>query len=75
MMMAMLHGLDWEEIMGSLEVIGAPMTAEDLKIDRETVIKALTMAQSIRPDRYTILSKVRLDEAAAEELAEACGVI
>jgi len=75
MMMAMLHGLDWEEIMGSLEVIGAPMTAEDLKIDRETVIKALTMAQSIRPDRYTILSKVRLDEASAEELAEACGVI
>ena len=75
MMMAMLHGLDWEEIMGSLEVIGAPMTAEDLEIDRETVIKALTIAQSIRPDRYTILSKVRLDEAAAEELAEACGVI
>ncbi|MBN2335006.1 NAD(P)-dependent glycerol-1-phosphate dehydrogenase [Candidatus Bathyarchaeota archaeon] len=74
-MMAKLHGLDWEAIRSALEVIGAPTTAEQLGIDTETVVKALTLAQSIRPERYTILSKERLDEGKARELAESTGVI
>jgi len=33
------------------------------------------VAQSLRPDRYTILSKVRLDKKSAFELAKSAGVI
>jgi glycerol-1-phosphate dehydrogenase [NAD(P)+] len=39
------------------------------------IVKALTMAQSIRPNRYTILNKHKLDEKKAAELAEFTGVI
>jgi glycerol dehydrogenase-like iron-containing ADH family enzyme len=38
-------------------------------------VKALVTAQSLRPDRYTILSKVRLDKKSARELARSVRVI
>jgi glycerol-1-phosphate dehydrogenase [NAD(P)+] len=38
-------------------------------------VRALTAAQSLRPDRYTILSKVKLDKKSAFELAKSVGVI
>jgi glycerol-1-phosphate dehydrogenase [NAD(P)+] len=74
-MMAHLHGLDWAKIRESLEKIGAPTTAADLGIKKEKIIEALVMAQGIRPDRYTILSKIPLDRASAEALAVETGVI
>jgi glycerol-1-phosphate dehydrogenase [NAD(P)+] len=74
-MMAKLHGIDWEAIRDSLERAGAPTTAEGLGIKREKIIEALVMAQSVRPDRYTILSKIPLDKASAEALATETGVI
>ncbi len=74
-MMAKLHGLDWERIRGSLEIIGAPITAVGLEIPKEKIIEALVLAQGIRPDRYTILSKMKLDRASAESLAKTTGVI
>lgn len=74
-MMARLHGLNWEAIRDSLNTIGAPINAEELQIDPEDIVKALTMAKSIRPDRYTILSKHELDKKRAIELAESTGVI
>ncbi|MBN1682246.1 NAD(P)-dependent glycerol-1-phosphate dehydrogenase [Candidatus Bathyarchaeota archaeon] len=74
-MMAKLHGLDWEKIRSCLKTLNAPITAKDLKIDRELIIKALVIAQSVRPERYTILSKITLNENSAEELAEECDVI
>ncbi len=74
-MMAKLHGLNWEAIRDSLHTIGAPITAEGLGMGKEVIVKALTMAQSLRPDRYTILNKHKLDEKKAAELAEFTGVI
>ena len=74
-MMARLHGLDWERIREALEKIGAPTTAKVLGIRKEKIIEALAMAQGIRPDRYTILSKIKLDKASAEALALETGVI
>jgi glycerol-1-phosphate dehydrogenase [NAD(P)+] len=74
-MMAKLHGLDWEAYRDSLKTIGAPTSAEDLGIDPDTVIEALTIARSIRPERYTLLSKIKLDHENARELAESTGVI
>ncbi|NIP66603.1 NAD(P)-dependent glycerol-1-phosphate dehydrogenase [Candidatus Bathyarchaeota archaeon] len=74
-MMAYLHGLDWKQIKTTLQKVGAPTTAEELGIAPESVIKALVEAQSIRPERYTILEKEKLDYESAEELTRATGVV
>jgi glycerol-1-phosphate dehydrogenase [NAD(P)+] len=74
-MMAKLHRINWKSIRRSLQIIGAPTTAEELGIDPEVLVKALTIAQEIRPERYTILNKITLNEAKARKLAESTGVI
>ena len=74
-MMAKLHGLNWESIKESLNMIGAPCTADELGIPAKTIIKALRLAKSIRPERYTILNTINLDEKLAIELAKSTGVI
>jgi glycerol-1-phosphate dehydrogenase [NAD(P)+] len=74
-MMARLHGLDWGGIRESLRTIGAPTTARELGIKEEIVVEALVKARTIRPERYTILNKVKLTKDSAEALAEECEVI
>lgn len=74
-MMAKLHGLNWEKIAETLENIGAPTKAKQINLSEEHVVRALIAAQSLRPDRYTILSKVRLNKKSALELAKSVGVI
>lgn len=74
-MMAKLHGLKWEALRDSLQTIGAPVSAEELGIGDDVIVKALTMAQSVRPNRYTILNKHKLDMKSASELAKSTGVI
>jgi glycerol-1-phosphate dehydrogenase [NAD(P)+] len=74
-MMAKLHGLDWEKVAETLENVGAPTKAKQIKLSEDHVIKALITAQSLRPDRYTILSKVKLDKKSAHRLAKSVKVI
>lgn len=74
-MMAKLHGLDWEKIAETLKAVGAPTRAKDIGLSEQQAIKALVTAQSLRPERYTILSKVKLDAKAARELARSTRVI
>ncbi len=74
-MMASLHGLDWERVRTALKDVNAPTTTAELGISDDETKRALVEAPSIRPDRYTILSKVKLDRRAAGELAKATGVI
>jgi glycerol-1-phosphate dehydrogenase [NAD(P)+] len=74
-MMAKLHGLDWEKVAETLENVGAPTKAEQIGLTEDQVVKALTTAQSLRPDRYTILSKVKLDSKSARRLAKSVRVI
>jgi glycerol-1-phosphate dehydrogenase [NAD(P)+] len=74
-MMAKLHGLEWEKISETLENVGAPTKAKQIGLSEEHVVKALTTAQSLRPDRYTILSKVKLDKKSAHRLAKSVKVI
>ncbi|WP_227355497.1 NAD(P)-dependent glycerol-1-phosphate dehydrogenase [Haladaptatus salinisoli] len=68
-----LHGGDWRGIRDALATLGAPTTADELGVDAETVVEALTTAHEIR-DRYTILGN-GMNEAAAVEAAERTGVI
>jgi glycerol-1-phosphate dehydrogenase [NAD(P)+] len=74
-MCAYLHGANWQMIKDFLQTIGAPTTAKELGIDSEYVVKALTMAHSIRPERYTILGESGLTRDAALKVATITGVI
>lgn len=74
-MMAKLHGLDWELIAETLEKVGAPTTATQIDLTEENIVRVLVAAQSLRPDRYTILSKIKLDKNSAYELAKSTRVI
>lgn len=73
-MMAYLHGEDWIAIKRALKTIGAPTNARELGVPAKYIVKALTLAQKNRPDRYTILSS-GLSKEAAEKLAKTTGVI
>jgi len=73
--MAYLHGLKWERVRETLKRVGAPTNAYELGIDPEIIIKALTIAHTIRPERYTILGKEGLTWEAAEKAAKITGVI
>lgn len=51
-----LHGGNWESLRKTLQVIGAPVTAKDLGTDADVLVEAITSAQDLRKERYTILS-------------------
>jgi glycerol-1-phosphate dehydrogenase [NAD(P)+] len=74
-MMSYLHGLNWRKIRRMLERLDMPTTASDLGLDEEIIVKALTMAASIRPERYTILGEKGLTEEAARRLVRVTGVV
>jgi glycerol-1-phosphate dehydrogenase [NAD(P)+] len=74
-MMAYLHGQDWKRIRDALKQLGAPTNAQELGVEREDVLKALEMAATIRPERYTILNKLSLCKEAYEHLAKVTEVI
>ncbi|MCE7741648.1 MAG: NAD(P)-dependent glycerol-1-phosphate dehydrogenase [Candidatus Heimdallarchaeota archaeon] len=74
-MMGYLHDLDWESTKNIMIHLGLPVTAKDLGLKDEEVIKALETAHSIRPERYTILGKDGLTSDAAVKVATVTGVI
>ncbi len=64
---------DWRRIRDALASLDAPTTVEDLGIEAETFIAAMTSAHEIR-DRYTILGN-GITEEAARQAAVVTGVI
>ena len=74
-MMAYLHGKDWRKLRRTIRRMGLPTTAKELGVRAEDVIRALTIAHKIRPERYTILGESGLTFEAAERLAKHTGVI
>jgi glycerol-1-phosphate dehydrogenase [NAD(P)+] len=74
-MMAYLHKMNWRRIREALKKLGAPTNAEELKVEKDDVVKALALAQFIRPERYTILNKLNLNVEACRKVAEATEVI
>lgn len=74
-MMLYLHGGDWVSIREALLNIGAPTTAKRLGLSDDEVIRALTYAHKIKPERYTILGDNGLSYEAAENLAKITKVI
>jgi glycerol-1-phosphate dehydrogenase [NAD(P)+] len=74
-LMAYLHGMNWRRIRRVLSEVGAPTTAEGLGVEGETVVEAMLKAREIRPERFTILNRKKLNRKTAERIAERTGVI
>ena len=74
-MMAKLQGQDWKKIVKTLKNLGAPTTAKKIGLKPDTLAKALTIAQDLRPERYTILKEVDMTFKKAIELAKSTKVI
>lgn len=74
-MMAKLQGSDWKRVRSALKSVRAPVQAADIGIDDSKVVESLVKASSIRPDRYTVLSRKKLNAKSARALATATGVI
>jgi len=74
-MMAKLQGQDWEKIAKTLKDVGAPTTAKQIGLNPDEIIKALTIAQELRPERYTILKEIKMIEETALDLAKSTKII
>ena len=74
-MMAKLHGQNWKKIAKTLKDVGAPTKAKQIGLEPENVIEALTIAQKLRPERYTILKEVKMTKQKARNLAKSTSVI
>ena len=74
-MMAKLQGHDWQKIEKTLKDVGAPTTARQIGLNPDVIIKALTIAQELRPERYTILKEIKMTSKKAENLAKSTRVI
>ncbi len=72
---AYLHHSKWLKIKSTLKKIGAPTTAQELGIKDEELIRALEVAVTIRPERYTILHKLSLSFEECEKAAKETGTI
>lgn len=74
-LMAKLQGQDWKKIVNTLKNIGAPTTAKEIGLNKELLVEALLIAQSLRPERYTILKEAKMTEKKALALAKSTNVI
>ena len=74
-MIAKLQGQDWRKIVQTLKNVGAPTSAKEIGLKPKILAKALTIAQSLRPERYTILKEVRMTESVALKLAKSTKVL
>ncbi len=74
-MIAKLQGQDWKKIVKTLKDVGVPTTAKEIGLKSGILAKALTIAQSLRPERYTILKEVNMTEKKAVTLAKSTKVL
>lgn len=65
----------WRLVRRIMKKVGLPTTAYDLGLDPSILVKALSIAHSIRPERYTILGDHGLSEEAALRVLKETGVI
>jgi len=74
-MIGKLQGQDWKKIVKTLKDVGAPTSAKQIGIEPEIIVKALMIAQDLRPERYTILKEIKMTEKVALNLAKSTGII
>jgi glycerol-1-phosphate dehydrogenase [NAD(P)+] len=74
-MIGKLQGQDWKKIVKTLKDVGAPTSAKQIGLKPEVIVKALMIAQDLRPERYTILKEIKMTEKVALNLAKSTGII
>ncbi len=74
-LIAKLQGQDWKKIVAMLKNVGAPTTAKQIGLKPKILAKALVIAPSLRPERYTILNQAKMTEEKAIALAKSTGVL
>ncbi len=74
-MITCLYGGNWKRIRDTLKCVSAPTTAAGLGVEDVDVVKALKLASTLRPERYTILQKLSLEYESCEKVARATEVI
>jgi len=74
-LMAKLQRQDWKKVVQTLKNVGAPTTAKQIGLKPKDVVKALVIAQDLRPERYTILKEKEMTERRALALAKSTKVI
>ena len=71
-----LQNNNWKNIRKVLKDIGIKLTAKELGVKSDMLIKALVMARNIRGyPRYTILDRYNIDEKMAKEILKNVGLI
>lgn len=65
----------WKKVRRIMRKIGLPTTAKELGLSGDILVKALTMAHKVRPERYTILGERGLPEDAAVKILRETGII
>ncbi len=60
----------FEELKIVLRYLGLPITLSSLGITKEQLIKVLAYAPQMRPDRYTILNKIKSEERYVSEMLD-----
>jgi len=73
--MAKLQNQDWKKIARTLKNVGAPTMAKQIGLKPKILARALMIAQSLRPERYTILKEVKMTEKKAIALAKSTKVL
>jgi len=71
---ACLHGLDWEKIKNTLNVLGAPITIKEINLDKDVFIEAMLKAKDVRK-RYTILEGKPLNKEIIIKVGEEIGIL
>ena len=74
-MIGKLQGQDWKKIIKTLKDVGAPTSAKQIGLKPEIIVKALMIAQELRPERYTILKEIKMTEKVALNLAKSTEII
>jgi glycerol-1-phosphate dehydrogenase [NAD(P)+] len=72
--MSKIHGLDHEIIIKTLQNIKAPTTAKEIDVTEDQIVQSLLIAQSLRPERYTILNKIKIDKESARKIAKSVSI-
>ncbi len=73
--MAYLQGADWRRVKNALQTAKCSTTAKELGITKQEAVRAMLEAKNIKPERYTIIEHIGLNEKIAESALKATGVI
>ena len=62
-----LHDMDWRKMRQFLLNVGLPTSCSDIGVSPKDFLNALMISPTIRPERYTVLEKLALDEDGYEK--------